>query len=907
MRWHTRLVQRLRDLVAWEARDADIQQEMQFHLDALAQEYMKGGLSEADARLAAKKQFGSPVKLKEQGHDVRGGSMLEEIVREVRHAARRLVRTPGFTLAAVLTLALAIGANASIFTIVHRVVLNPLPYADSDRLIELDHGAARINVPSGMGMKVGLYHYYSDRARTLDGIAIFTAGDVTLRGDGDPERVRVTRTTTTLASLLGVRPVVGRWFSDAEGEPGAPPVAIISHGLWTRRYGSDAGVVGRRVTIDGVPTDVVGVMPADFAFPDPTVAMWLPQRVVRTAGLGIWTDRGVARLRGSATVADVRAEINGLIRDLPQAFPGDPLVGATGAGIGVMSTARPLKEAMIGDIAATLWILLAAVGVVLLVASANVANLLLVRAEARQREVAVRRALGAGAGRIAWLFLAESVLLSIVAAVAGLLLAWGGVRLLVAAAPANLPRLGEVRVDGLVIAFTFLLSIVTALVFGSMPFYGAARRAVSLEEGGRRTTASRGRQRARQMLMGAQVALALILVASSGLMVRSFWELRGIDPQFDPASALTFSVGLPLHEYPDRDAALAAHQAILDRISEVGGVADASASTCLPLTGTCFGNGIVVEGRESLPAERSPGTTSFRAVAGGYFETMGIRVHRGRSIDRGDVERGEPVAVVDDAFADLVFPNEDPIGRRVSWTLPPAAQGKPSSYTWLTIVGVASSVPMRTLGESVRNPQIYMPMSLTGQFGAPPWEYIGPRVSAMNYVVRSTALPAGLLSAVRRAIDAVDPNLAMAQVSTLQERLDRASAGMAFTMVLLTLAAAVALLLGVIGIYGVISYIVSQRTGEIGVRLALGAEPGGVAGLIVRQGATVAIAGIAAGLVTALAGTRLIESILYGVSPRDPAVFASTTIALLAVALLACWLPARRAARLNAVEALRAE
>jgi predicted permease len=478
--------------------------------------------------------------------------------------------------------------------------------------------------------------------------------------------------------------------------------------------------------------------------------------------------------------------------------------------------------------------------------------------------------------------------------------------MLPAAAPVTLPRLAEVRLDGVVIVFTFVLSILTALAFGSIPLFGGTQLAGSLDPAGRRTTASRGRLRARHFLMGGQVALALVLVTSSSLMVLSFSKLRAVDPGFEPRSALTFSIGLPPRDYADRDAAVAAHHAILDRISAVAGVTSVSASTCLPLAGPCFGNGVVVEGRPAL-VDSSAGTVSFRAVAGGLLETMGTRIRRGRGIQRGDVERREPIAVVDETFASLVFPNEDPIGRRVSWSLPPAAPGQNPNYTWLTIVGIASSTPVRALGEAAVYPQLYVPMSLTGRFDAPPWEYIGPRVATMNYVVRFMAFSQGQLSSIRRAIDGVDANLAMAQVSTLEETLDRASAQMGFTMALVTIAAGIALLLGVVGIYGVISYIVHQRTGEIGVRLALGAEPGRIAGIIVRQGATAAIAGIAVGLVVALAGGRLIESLLYGVSPRDPGVFAFTTIALVFVALLACWVPARRAARLNPVHALREE
>jgi predicted permease len=909
-----RVWRRLKDLVAWARRDQDIHDEMGFHLESLTREYTQAGMPDADAKLAARRQFGSLAKLKEQGHDVRG-SRLEPIVRELRHATRRLVRTPGFTLAAVATLALAIGANAAIFTIVYRVVLNPLPYHDSGRLIDLDHGAPRINVPSGMGIKRGLYHYYADRLWTLESLAIFNAGNATLTGAEGPERLRISRTTTSLASVLGVAPVVGRWFTEGEGTPGAPPVGIISHGLWTRRYDEDPDIVGRAVTIDGVLTDVVGVMPPDFALPEAGVDVWLPERISRAEGLGIWTHRGVARLRDGVTITDVRAEIDGLIADLPQAFPDDPLLNATGAGWGVMSTARSLQEVTVGDIAGTLWLLLAAVGLVLLVAAANVANLFLVRAEGRQREVAVRRALGAGGGALARLFLAESLLLSVAAAALGLVLASGAVGVLVSTAPVNLPRLDEVRIDGVVVAFTLLLSLVTALAFGSMPLVGVTRTAAAaLHEAGRRSTASRSRYRARHLLMGAQVALALVLVTSAGLMVRSVINLRAIDPGFDPMSALTFAIGLPERDYPDRERTVAAHQAILDRIAALPGVTAASASTCLPLAGTCFGNGVVVEGRVvPLPNEQTAessafqGAVSYRAVAGGFFETMGIRLVRGRTIGPGDIERREPIVVVDEAFADLVLPNEDPIGQRVSWSIPPAQPGEAPRWTWLEIVGVVSSTPTRALGEPDRIPQLYMPVSITGRFDAPSWEYIGPTASAMAYVVRATTLSPGLLPSIRRAVDEVDPNLAMALVSTLEERLDRASAPMAFTMTLITIAAGVGLVLGLVGIYAVIAYIVRQRTGEIGVRLALGAEPAGVAGLITRQGAVVTLAGTTIGLAAALAGGRLLESLLYGVSSRDPGVLASAAIATFALALLACWLPARRAAAVSPVEALRVE
>ncbi len=824
---------------------------------------------------------------------------------EIRQATRRLVRSPVFTLAAVLTLALAIGANASIFAVVQRVLLNSLPYPDSDRLIELDHRVPRLNAPSFESMPLGLYYLYADRARTLEAVAAYRADELTLTGDGDPERVRVTRATTSLASVLRVSPERGRWFTSEEGAPGARQVAVLSHGLWMRRYGGDLGILGRPVTLSGVPTEIVGVMPASYAFPDPRVDVWIPDQVTRAMGFGIFTHTCVARLRDGAGVEDARAELNGLIADLPQSHPSSPLAVSL-AEEKLRSTAVTLKEATVGSVTRALWILLASVGLVLLVACTNVANLFLVRSEARQREVAVRRALGAGRLGIARYFLTESVLLSIAGGVIGLALAWGAVQLLVAFGPPNLPRLQEIRLDGVVLAFTFTLSALAALAFGAIPLLHGAPLAASLHEGGRGHTASRARHRARHLLMGGQIALALVLLVSSGLTARSFQKLRAKDPGFDVRSALTFRIGLPDRKYANRAAAAAAHRAMLDRLSALPGVTAVSASTCLPLSGGCYGNTLRVQGRPERQDAPRP-IVLFRAVAGGYIGAMGMRLLRGRGIDRGDVDRSEPIVVVNQALVDAFFPNQDPIGEHVASNKPPPRPGEAPNLTWLAIVGVVSNTPIRALAEARPTPMLYMPMSIAGGPEIPAAALVGPNVAAMSYVVRSATPPLGLVSSVRRAIDAIDANLALAEVRTLQDALDRASAQMAFTMVLLAIAAGVSLMLGVIGIYGVMSYIVSQRTGEIGVRLALGADPGSVAGMIARQGGRVALAGITVGLATALAGSRLIESLLFDVSPRDPGVFTATTLTLLAVALLACWLPARRAARLSPLDALRAD
>ena len=828
--------------------------------------------------------------------------IMDAMAQELRHAARRLMRTPTFTAAAAITLALAIAANAAIFTLVYRVVVNPLPYAESERLIALDHGIPSRNVPSGVNvMTWQAYHQLADNARTLGGIAVYSTGGRTLTGAGTPERIVVTQATPSLAPVLRVAPARGRWFTEAEGVPGAQQVAVLTHGFWVRRFGADPGVIGRTVLIDGLPLDVVGVMPASFTFPQPIVDLFVPAQSSRASASFLFSVQGVARLRDDATVTAARAEITRLLEELARVAPNQT---------GIVSTALPLHELMVGAVANALWILLAAVGLVLLVACANIANLFLVRSESRHREVAVRRALGAGSRRLARYFLTESMLLGAVGGALGLVLAWAGVRLLVAYGPPTLPRLAEVRLDWVVVLFTAGLSLLAALAFGAIPLLRLAPITLALHDASRGTqTGSRGQHRARQLLMTAQVALALVLLVASGLMVRSVQQLRNVDLGFEPASRLTFTVGLPASVYTTRERALLAHRAILDRLAAVPGVVAASAVSCLPLTGSCYGNGLAVEGERPDPADRGQQRRQFawfRAVSGDYLASVGLRLQRGRALTRSDVERGARVVVIDEALADMYFPGgQNPIGRRIRSAAPPIP-GMPQPQ-WLEIIGVVASTPSGALTEPVRLPKLYMPMTIAGGPDIPAQALIGPDVTMMSYVVRSATDPNDITGAVRAAVEGVDRNLAIAQVRTLQEIVDRASDQMVFTMVLLGITAGVALLLGAIGIYGVVSYIAAQRTGEIGLRLALGAEPAGVATMILRQSAAVTMIGIGLGLAAALSGGRLIEALLYNVSPRDPVVIGAVTVLLTAIALVACWLPARRAARLSPLDALRTD
>ncbi len=913
---HRRWIRRFRDLVAPGARDREMRDELQFHIDAIEREYRDAGLSADAARRAARRRFGSLPVIKDRGHDVRGGGRLEAIGRELRHAARRLRRSPTFAATSALTLALAIGANVAIFAVVHRVVVSPLPYPESDRLLLLDHANPRINMLSGIGMTPGLFYQYLDRSHTLESVAMYQTAERTLAGRGEPERIRVALATTTLVAVLGVQPALGRWFTEAESAPGGPSAAVLSHGLWMRRYGGDPRVLGRSISLNGVPTDVVGVMPARFAFPDDRVGLWLVDQTSRAAGFSLpFGRRGVARLRNGATPADARAEIDDLIADLPRVYPGDRgVLGNVGEG-GLRSAAIPLKDAIVGRVADTLWILLASVGLVLLVACANIANLFLVRSEARQREVAVRRALGAGVGGIAGHFFAESALLSIAGGAGGLGLAWATVRLLVRVGPASLPRLGEVRLDTAAVALACGLTTLAAVTFGVIPLLRGIP-ASALQEGGRSHMVSRGRHRLRRALMGGQVALALVLLVASGLMVRSFQHMRAVNLGFDPASALTFRVGLPERDYPTRRAATAAHERLLDGLAALPGVRAVAAASGVPLAEACFDNTVLVRGRPRSGDPNQRPNVDWCAISDGYLQAMGMRLVGGRPIDRADVEGGRPVALVNRAFATILFPEADPIGEWIRTNAPPTSAIRPDGYggwtwdgapEWLEVVGVVDNTPARALTEPRPMPSVFIPMSISGGPDIPAIQMLGPNVASLTYVIRSASDAEALPSAVRRVVDGIDPNLAVAEVRTLQDVVDAASAQMAFTMVLLAIASGVALLLGLVGIYGVVSYIVSQRTNEIGVRLALGAAPHAIVGMIVGQGGAVAFAGIAAGLAAALAGGRLIESTLYGVTPRDPAVLLGTTLGLFAVAILACWLPARRAARIDPAQALRHE
>jgi predicted permease len=831
----------------------------------------------------------------------KGGAM-QAWVLDVRQAARRLAASPVFAMTAVLTLGLAIGANVAIFTLVERIVVNPLPYPDAERLVAITHRVPRVSTPTFAEMPIGIYYQYVQGARTLDGIAAFRREDMTLTGRGNPERIRAVLATPSLAGVLGVAPMHGRWFAENEGMPGASRVAVVSHGFWGRRFGSHPSIVGQPIVINGEPTTIVGVMPASFGFPDERVDLWVADRHSQAGGFGLFSHRAIARLRPGVSIADANAELSRLVVELPRTFPGSAL--ALSLSVEKMAaTSLDLKTSMVGSLERTFWTLLAAATLLLLVAASNIANLFLVRAEARQREIAVRRALGAGGGGVARYFFAESALIAMVGGGLAVILAWGTIQVVVNTAPVTLPRLSEIALGPPALLYAGVLTWLAMIAFGGIPLLHQRPLASALVEQGRGSSAGRPRHRVRHLLMGAQVAAALVLLIGSGLMIRSFQRLTNIDPGFDPTSTVTFKVALEGTAYRELSQSTTTHQQIIDRLAVIPGVVAASAATTLPLGGGGWGNSVFIERGpdEARPAARP--VVYFRAVAPGYFEAIGMRMLRGRALSRDDVERRQPHVVVNEALAAAYFPGQDAIGRRIASSRPPSLPPP----VWLTIVGVVANSPTSALAEPSPLPQLFMPMTIAGAPAIAPALLVGPNTSEMSYVVRSVASPTAVTPAARAGVDDVDESLAMADVRTLEEIVDASAGQAAFTMILLGIAGAVALLLGSVGIYGVTAYVVSQRTAEIGVRIALGAEPRRVTASIVGQGGFVALAGISVGLVTALMTARWIESMLYGISPRDPLVFAATPAGLLLVALLACWMPARRASRLNPVTALRAE
>jgi len=829
--------------------------------------------------------FGLAERLTPAGN---GGSWRHGLATDMAHAARRLRRSPGFTVAVVVTLALGIGANAGIFSLVHGIVLEPLPYPHADRLVAVQHSAEGAGLPL-MGVSLGTWVHYREYNEAFEEFAVYTPTSFALLGEEGADRVPGTLVSQDFFEiLLDGPPALGRIVSDADQEPGAPRVAMIGHELWQTRYSADPDIVGRSISVEGMPVEVVGVLPPEFDVPSAETGLWVAQQIdPETVILGGFGRGGVARLRPGVTPEQARAELERLVPSLAESFNPvafDLLV----TGGGLTPIVRPLGEAVVGDVDRMLWILLGTAIFVLAVACANVANLFLVRAETQRHEIAVRSALGAGRAQIVRHHLAESLVLGILGGMGGVLLAVLGVRWVVLWGPSAIPRLHQVGVDIPVLAFAGTVSVAAGLAFGAIPILrGGGQRIGSLADGARGATAGRDRHRARNGLVVAQVALALVLSIGAGLMVRTFWHLQAVDPGFDPGSSLVFRVGVPEAMYPDRVEAMQFQQRLLERLRALPGVATAGAIRCLPLDG-CDNRTPVYPADMPLVQGETPPSVDVRGTTSGYFEAMGIPLVEGRTFEPGDTQREPAVAVVSRNLARRAWPGESPLGKRIYPDYP-----EEDPYT---VVGVVGNVIAYGL---TGDPPEMLYVSFLGPYG-----YVAPP-HALTFVVRTEVPPLSVAPAVRSAVVELDPNVPVAGLETMQDVVDRAAAPTAFATILLICAGIMALALGAVGIYGVLAYVVSQRTGEIGVRMALGAEAGDISRMVLRQCALLVGVGLALGVGGALVLTRLMTAVLFGVGPFDPATYGAVAGGLALVALMAGWLPARRAASVHPVDALR--
>jgi len=815
----------------------------------------------------------------------------------LRQIVRRLLQLPAFTSIAVLTLAIGIGANSAIFSVIEGVVLKPLPFAQPDQLVVVDHGAPAIGINS-IGAAPFLYYTYREDARVFQDVAMYTTGTESVTGIGEPEEVRSLIVTDGLLPILGVAPALGRVFSKEEDSPKGAETVLLANGYWRTRFGGDPSAIGRRVLVNGRAREIIGVLPAAFRFGDLKPALILPMRLDRgDVHLGQFSYTAVARLKPGATIDQAAADTARLVPVGISRFPPFP-----GMSLAMFEEAkitphvRYLKDEVIGDVRSVLWVLMGTIGMVLLIACANVANLLLVRAEGRHQELAVRSALGASRGRIAYELLAESVVLGLVGGAVGLVVAFGSVRALIALAPGNLPRLDDISIDATVLLFTFAISIAAGLLFGAIPVvkYAGAQVAAGLHGGGRTSSASRDRHRARSTLVVVQVALALVLLVGAGLMIRTFQSLRHVYPGFArPEELLTFRLSIPSAQVKEPDAVVHMHQAIADRVAAIPGVASVAMTSIVPMTGSGWHDPIFAS--DKTYAERQvPPIRLFKFVSPGLLKTMGTPIVAGRDFTWADAYDRRPVAMVSEALA------------RELWAQPSAAIGKQIREThnslWREVVGVVGDEREEGLDKPAP-PVAYWPM-LMAKF-----EDGDPSVRrSIWYVVRSRRTgTAGFADEVSRAVWAINPNLPLATIRTVDEIVAKSMARTSFTLVMLAIAGTMALLLGAAGIYGVMSYAVSQRTREIGIRMALGAERRAVTRMFVRHGLALTAIGVACGLAAALALTRLMTSLLFEVSAIDPLTYAAVCAALAASALVASYLPALRATLVNPVTALRAE
>jgi putative ABC transport system permease protein len=865
--------------------DERLREEIEEHLALQTAENLRAGLPPAEARRQSLLKFGAVEAIREQFQAEVGSVLLQTWLQDLRYAARMLAKSPGFTVVVVLTLALGIGANTAIFSVVDAVLLRPLPYENSGRLVNVSAAEPRAGI-SDDGMSWPAFTVLGDRNRSFTAIAGLAGHALTLTGRGEPADVSTVAVTPTFFSVFGTKSLLGRVLLPEDGKEGAAPVAVLSEGLWRSRFGADPEIAGRPVTLDQRTFTVAGVMPSSFRTPfvGQTEQIWIP--LVQDPLFSNWRTRPpqahwlpvIALLRPGVFLAQARAEMAMISAGLASQIPAE-----SGWQLGI----EPLQRVIVGDVKSPLLLLLCAVGLVLLIACANIANLLLARATSRSKEIAVRIALGASQRRIARQLLTESALLGLLGGGAGALLAWGSVSAFASFLPAGLPQFRPIRVDGSVLGFALLLSLGASLLFSLAPVLCAARSdpQANLREGSGAGEA-RGSQHARNFLAAAEVALAMVLLAGAGLLLRSFTHLLSVSPGFETEHLVKAEISLPRYQYTKPEQWTAFANELLTRLQAEPGLQDFALAAPLPILDNAVTLPFTIAGNPPLP-EGKASTADYVSASPQYFRVMGIPLTRGRHFSVDDTASTPPVALISETLARRYFPHQDPLGRHLVFGFPP--YGNVSRE----IVGVVADIHDVSLATKP-GPIMYVPFAQAPFWGA-------------EVVVRSRLSAADAAAAIQTETHNIDPGLPVTDIEALSQGLQASVAEPRFRTLLLALFGAIALLLAAVGIYGVISFSVSRRTREIGVRMALGATPASLRRLVIEESAKLALFGLAAGIPATLILTHFLSTLLFAVTPTDPLTLIGVAVLLTLVALVAAYLPARRAMRVDPIVALRCE
>jgi predicted permease len=880
----------------------ELSEEIREHLEEKTEELVAGGMPREEATYTARREFGNMNLVEENGRDVWRWLSIENFLADVRYGLRMLQRNPVFTAVGLLTIAIGIGANAAVFSVVNSVLLKPLNYPKPQELVALHQiapGAAGLaDFRNGLLLSPSMYFTYAEQNRTFQALGVWIPDTANVTGLAEPEQVRAVNVSDGVLQTLAVPPTLGRWFSQADQIPNGPERVMLSYGYWQRRFGGDPTVVGRNVLVDSRSREIIGVMPQGFRFLDADFDLIVPLAFDRgkliLAGFGY---HGVARLKPGVAIAEANADMTRMLPIWMDSWSNGP---RTNPHIyetwKITPTIRTLKQEVLGNVGEVLWVVMATIGLVMMIACANVTNLLLVRVESRQQELAVRAALGASWTRIVRSLLVESVLLGLMGGALGVGLAYAGVRFLVASGPANLPRLSEISIDARTLGFALLLSVLSGLLFGLIPAlkYAGQRTTLALRSAGRTISVSRERHRARNLLVIGQMAMAVVLLVSAGLMIRTFQALRTVDPGFTEAQRLQLMrISIPDSLVAEPERVTRIQNEIADKLEAIPGVKSAGFVSEMPMEGfDSDWDAIYAQDRTYSDGEIPP-LRLYKHISPGFLRTAGTRIIAGRELIWNEVYNLSPVVMVSENLA------------REMWGTPSAAIGKRlrefPSMPWHEVIGVVQDV--RENGVQEKTPEIVYWSSLMGNSHETRYAW-----RTMTFAIRSErAGTQAFLNEVRQAVWSVNSNLPLASVQTMQEVYDKSVARTSFTLVMLGIAGAMAMALGMIGIYGVISYTVSQRQREIGIRLALGAQRGDVLQMLLRQGARTALAGVAIGIAAALGLTELMRSLLFGVSAQDPMTFAAVAALLILVALLASYIPARRAMLVDPIMALRYE